>query len=309
MLLFLYGPDTYRSREKLKKIIGEYKKADPDWLDFNRVDARDKEIEILKQIRQITDTISMFSQKKLIVIENIFLANRETQDEVLEFLKNRNLEKDRDINIVFWAEEIDKRLSLFKFLKSKVESKEFNLLKDSQLKNWIRNYVEEQKGDIDNKAIDKLVEYVGKDLWRIANEINKLISFKMQDTRNKIQVEDVELLVKPEIDLNIFHLVDALGDRNKSRVLKLFKEFLEKGQDENYLLSMFVYQIRNLLKIKFGGGKDLHPFVFRKAQQQARSFDFDQLKKIYHQLLAIDLDIKTGRTDSKTALELFLAQL
>ncbi len=312
MIIFLYGQDIYRSREELRRIVGEYKKArldsarqaNPDWLDFNRIDCRDKEIEIFEQVRQMTDTISMFNEGKLIIIENIFSINQGTQEEILEFLKKRDLGKDKSITIIFWAEELDKRSKLFKFLKSKAKSEEFEFLKGNQLKKWIKDYVSQQGGRIEAQAIEKLIEYIDKDLWRMTNEINKLINYS-----KTIKAENIELLVKPEIDLNIFEMVDALGHKNKNKVLNLFKQYLEKGQDENYLLSMFVYQIRNLIKVKADGKLDIHPFVILKSKQQAKNFSWDDLKKIYHQLMTIDFEIKTGKTDSKTALEMFLVGL
>ena len=76
-----------------------------------------------------------------------------------------------------------------------------------------------------------------------------------------------------------------------------------------YLLDRFVYQFRNLIKVKTGGGKALHPFVFKKTQSQASNFSFEELKKIYQKLLEIDLDIKTGRINARTALELFVTKL
>ncbi len=311
MISFLYGQDIYRSRQEMRKIIKEYKKAclagrqaNPDWLDFNRIDIADNQIEAFEQIRQSADTISMFNQKKLIIIENIFSGPQQVQDEVLEFLKKRDLGKDENIIIIFWAEEPDKRLGLFKFLKSKVKVKEFSLLKGSQLRNWIKDYIKEQKGEIDSLAIDKLIEYIGSDLWRMSNEINKLLNYN-----KTIRNESIELLIKPEIDLNIFNMVDALGHKDKNKALKMFKQYLEKREDENYLLTMFIYQIRNLIKAKSGGKLDMHPFVIQKSREQANNFEWDDLKKIYHQLLTIDFDTKTGRADSKTALELWLAQL
>lgn len=304
MIIFLYGQDTYRSREELRKIIEEYKKANPDWLDFVRIDASKEEVDFFEQVHRSADTISMFNQGKLIIIENIFLANREVQDNILDFLKKRNFEKDKDITIVFWADEVNVKNNLFKFLKSKAKSQEFKYLKGNQLRNWIKNYINQEKGEIENSALEKLIEYADSDLWRMNNEINKLLNYS-----RTIKKENVELLVKPEIDLNIFEIVDALGHKNKNKVLKLFKQYLEKREDEAYLLAMFIYQIRNLIKVSSGGKLDMHPFVIRKTRQQVRNFKWDDLKKIYYQLMTIDLDIKTGRTDPKIALEMFVVSL
>lgn len=311
MIKFLYGQDIYRSREEVKKIIGEYKKANPNWLDFARINCRDNEIEIFEEMRRAIDTVSMFNEKKLIVIENIFSlsqAQDKFEDELLGFIKKRKLDENKNIDIVFWDEEPNKGTKLFKFLQ-KFTVKEFNLLKGVQLKNWVKRAVEEQKGKIENLAIDRLMGYIGGDLWRMTNELNKLISYKTQATECDIRVEDVELLVKPEIDLNIFNMIDALGQKNKARVLKLFNQHLEKGDSDMYLWDRFIYQFRNLIKVKSGGKLDMHPFVVQKTKQQADNFDFEELKKIYSSLLAIDFDMKIGKTDFKTALELFVSAL
>ena len=312
MLIFLYGQDTYRSREETRKIIEEYRKANSNWLDLIKIDVSDKNLEIFEDIYQSVNAVSMFSNKKLIIIENVFLPDQKTQEKILKLLEKKETEKNKDITIIFWAEEVDKKNKLFKFLEERAKVKEFNNLRGIQLRNWIKDFIQNQGGGIDNQALDKLIEYVGSDLWRITNEINKLISFKSQAPNSKSQTikgEDIELLVRPEIDLNIFEMIDALGYKNKSKALSLFKKHLEKGEDEGYLLSMFIYQIRNLIKLKSGGRLDMHPFVIKKTRQQARNFSFEDLKKIYYQLLTIDFDIKTGRADSKVALELWVVNL
>jgi DNA polymerase-3 subunit delta len=306
MIIFLYGQDTFRSREELKRIIQNCEKTSLNWFNFVRIDAKDNEIEIFEQIRESTNTISMFNEKKLIVIENIFSAPQDIQKEIPEFLKNKKTEKDENISIVFWSEESDEKNELFKFLKTTAKTQKFEELKGVQLRNWIKNYILEQDGKIDIWALGKLIEYVGSDLWRMSNEINKLLSYNPV-----IKIEDIESLVKPEIDLNIFDMVDALGQKNKVRVINLFNQHLEKGGDEFYLLSMFIYQIRNLLRIKSTpiSKLDLHPFVIRKTQYQVKNFTFEELKKIYYQLMTIELEAKTGKADISTALELFLAKI
>jgi DNA polymerase-3 subunit delta len=306
MLIFLYGQDTYRSREELRKIIEAHKKSSLNWFNFVRVDAKDKETEIFGQIRQTTGTISMFSEKKLIVAENISFATTEAQDEILGFLKNKNTEKDNETTIIFWSEEIEEKNELSEFLKKSAQCKKFDLLKGAQLKNWIKNCVVENNGSIDNQAIDKLIEYAGNDLWRTSNEINKLLSHN-----KKIEIKGIKLLIKPEIDLNVFDIIDAIGLKNKNKALKLMSTYFEKGEDEIRLLGMFVYQFRNLIKVKSAPAENpgLHPFVLRKTEEQARNFSFEELKKIYYQLLTIDFDIKLGKINPIAALELFVAKL
>jgi DNA polymerase-3 subunit delta len=305
MITLLYGLDTYRSKEELRKMIKENKKANTDWADFIRIDASDKQMEILGEIKQATDTMSMFDSSKMVVVENVFDLDQDAQEEILEFLKKKKFENNKDITINFWTEAADGEL--FKYLKSKAECKEFKLLDKSQLKKWIKDFINQQKASIDNPALEKLIEWVGNDLWRMSNELHKLFAYDPT-----IRLESIELLIRPEIDLNIFNLVDAIGYKNKAKALKLFNQHIEDGADEHYLLSMIVYQIRNLIRVKTAKAIELlglHPFVARKTSQQAEKFTFETFKKIYYQLMTIDFESKLGKIDIKIALEKFITDL
>lgn len=306
MLIFLYGEDTYRSREEMRKIITEHGKASLNWFNFVRIDAKEREVEIFEQIRQTANTTSMFSEKKLIIAENIFFATAEAQNNILNLSKTKSTEKDNETTIVFWSDEVEEKNELFEFLKKSAKCQKFDPLKGAQLKNWIKNYVLENNGNIDNHSIDKLIENIGSDLWRMSNEINKLLSHNQ-----KIGIADIELLIKPEIDLNVFEIIDAIGIKNKNKALKLMSSYFERGEDEIRLLGMFVYQFRNLIKVKSAPLENLglHPFVLRKTKEQVKNFSFEELKKIYYRLLTIDFDIKLGRVDAMTALELFVTSL
>jgi DNA polymerase-3 subunit delta len=307
MLIFLYGQDGYRSKEELRRVIEKNRINNSDWFDFIRIDASDKQVEIFKELKQTANTISMFSQKKLVIIEDVFSLNQESQDEISEFLKKKKIEDSKDITIIFWTSEADVKSDLFKYLNSKAECKEFKFLQGAQLKKWIKDFVDKEKGSIDNSAAEKLTERIGNDLWRMSNELNKLLSYN-----KTIRLENVELLVRPEIDLNIFQLVDAIGYKQKAKVLSLFGQYIESGESEYYLLSMIAYQIRNLIKAKTAKDIELlglHPFVVRKTKQQVENFTLEELKKIYHQLMMIDFESKLGKVDITAALELFLTNL
>jgi len=309
MIIFLYGQDTYRSKEELRKMIEKNKQSNVEWLDFVRIDASDKQIDIFEELKKTINTIPMFSTAKMMIIDNIFDLNNDKQGEILEFLKKSKIDKNENITIVFWADEVNgKSVSsadgLQKYLKSRAEYKEFKLLEPAKVKQWIKEFVANQKASIDNSAVEKLAEWVGNDLWRMSNELNKLVAYNPT-----IRHESVELFIGPEIDLKIFDLVDAIGYKNKSKALKLFNQHIDEGADLYYLLSMIAYQFRNLIKIKTTKAIELlglNPFVARKSEQQAHNFTYEELKKIYSQLMIIDFESKLGKTNVQTALELVI---
>ncbi len=325
MIYFLYGPDKYRARQKLNHIIKEYKKNHQSGLSFIIIDLDSEnnsfDKEKLEDIKKTGNTVSMFDQKKLIVLKNSFSQSEKFQQEFLDYLKQKKAAEDKDLSIVLLEEKIDKKSKLFKFLKQKSNNQCFDLLKNHQVVKWIKGHLKKKKLDIENPALDLLIKYIGNDLWKMENELNKLISFAQKD-QNKIQIEDIKKLIKPKIDLNIFNTIDALASRNKKTALKLLNHHLQEGESPGYLLNRFVYQFRNLIKVKsflnnnypgnyysMASKLNMHPFVAKKSISQARNFTFDDLKKIYNKLLAIDLDIKTGNINSKTALEIFIFDL
>ena len=83
---------------------------------------------------------------------------------------------------------------------------------------------------------------------------------------------------------------------------------------------MINFQFRNLLTIKeliekklpyykIINKSSLHPFIVKKSYQQAQKFTLQELKKIYQKIFETDLNIKTGRLDPQTALDLFIAEI
>ena len=222
-------------------------------------------------------------------------------------------------NIILFYEEdkVDKRNILFKFLKKEAKCQEFELLTGQKLKNWIKKEFEKYRTKIDPFVLEKLVDYVGNDLWRMENEIKKLVSFK---NKKEVKTDDVNLLIRSKIETDIFKTIDAMASKNRKEALDLLHKHLEKGDSPLYLFSMINYQIRNLLTVKDLVEKNkpynlilkesgLHPFVVRKSCYQSRKFTFLELKKIYQKIFQVDLDIKTGRLQSEIGLDLFISEI
>jgi len=193
----------------------------------------------------------------------------------------------------------------------------FDNLTGTKLADWVKKEIQNSGGSISAEAIEKLINFVGPDLWQMHNEVNKLISFKVDKI---ITEKDIDLLVKSKYDPNIFATIDALAAKNKNLAYKLMHEHLEQGENEIYILTMFIYQFRNLLQIKnlidSGVPSDglakktgLHPFVIKKSWSQMRNFSQDVLRKIYERLLNLDIAIKRGKIEPQTALDLIVAEI
>lgn len=310
MIILLFGEDTYRSKKKLNEVVDEYKEAQQGEVSLEDFKAADIDYRDFKdQFRQA----SMFADKKLAVVRHAF----EEEDFKEGFLEDAEQWQESDDIIVLFEEEVSKSDSLFKFIKKNAQWEQFELLEGKELKDWASRQFDNLGVEIDSEALSTLVDYVGGDLWRFSNEIEKLANYKKG---GEVELEDVELLVKPDLETDIFNTIDAFAFKNNQKSLNLIQEHLDQGDSPLYILSMINYQLRNLLNVKqlnqqgesFSAIKqktDLHPYVIKKSLKQCRQFSLEEIKKIYHQLLEVDLDIKTGKVDKEPALKSFIAEV
>ena len=321
MIIFLYGQDNFRSREKLNEIIERFKKDGKNDLSLEIFDGENLEFNFFKNA---LTTLSFFSSKKLIIVKNL-LAKGSTKL-LEEFSEYKSQLDSKDTVVVFWEEkDPDKRTKLFKFFKKTGKCQEFKLLENYQITDWIKKELEKtntaKTGSclISSEAQKKIAAFVGSNLWQMKNEINKLASYKL----GRIESDDIDTLVASSITSNVFDIVDALGNKNQKSALKFLHEQLEKGENAIYLFTMIVYQFRNLIKVKscFGSAAEtespqsisketgLHPYVAQKTIAQTKKFSLTELKENYQKLLNFDLLIKTGKIEPVAALDLLIIQM
>ena len=311
MILFFYGEDTYRLKQKLKDLKEKYISASLGDTNLKTLDGKSENADNI--IRQVL-AYPFLAKTRLVILENFLKeGKKEVQDKIGDFLP-----KVPETTVLVFTEDNmpDKRTSLFKKLNKPKVAQEFKPLDDGGVKSWIRAEVEYFNGEIEQLAVEKLFEFVGSDLWRLSNEIQKLVSYNQ-----KISIDTVQLLVRPQTSSDIFALVDALANRNKKRSFSEYYRLIENSENELYVLSMIVYQYRNMLVVRdfvergvnsqyeLAKVSKLHPFVAGKTMNLVRNYTLIELKKIYEELLNFDIAVKTGKMESKVAMDVLVAKL
>ena len=135
-----------------------------------------------------------------------------------------------------------------------------------------------------------------------------------------ITEQDIEILVRPKIDSNIFNLVDAVSAGNQEKAINELYKLYKNSVYELVILSMILRQFKNLIIIKelldFGNNQakiqketKLHPFVVKKTINQSKKFSFKHLKSIYKIILDYDVKLKTGELNNKLGLEMLIAEV
>lgn len=314
MIIFLYGKDSFRARQKLNEIIGHYKKIHKNGLSLKYLDSsRDDFDKAFDDFKNGLNQFSIFKEKQMAIMINPFFRS----DFKEKFLKERKKLSESENIILIYEEDIKKSDTLFKFFEKYAKCQEFEALESQKLINWAKKEFEKYQAKIDTATVKKVIDCAGNDLWRLDNEIKKLVSYK---NGQKITNQDVELLVKSKIGTDIFKTIEAISQKNKKLAIDLLHKHLEKGESPLYLLSMINFQFRNLAIIKHMVEKQrpynvilaksgLHPFVVKKSFSQAQWFTFQDLKKIYQKIFQADFDIKTGRIEPETAIDMLVAEI
>jgi DNA polymerase-3 subunit delta len=315
MVFFLYGLDTFLLQRKLKEIIGKYRSKHQSGFNFLKIEATE---EGFQKMKDTVETISMFKEKKLIIVHNLLSTSKLIQSTFEDYFK-KNLFVNEGVSLIIAQEgEPDKRTKLYKLLfKKAFKKQEFPGLTNENLHAFIKKEVGQLDAEINSEAIDELMLFFGNDLWQIENEIQKLVSFRPNKTISK---DDVQKICTANINSNIFETIEAISKKDKKTALRLASKYFEGGDNELQLLSMINYQFRNLIKIKslLNESKPfytlqkmtkLHPFVIKKTLPIAQKFSMEQLKEIYKKLLETDFQIKTGKIDPKLGIEMFIMQV
>lgn len=316
MIIFLYGNDTYRSSQKLKEIKENFKeKTDPSGINVVTFSGESFNLE---KFNNSASQSGFLVAKRLIIVKNLLLSkpSKELAADLAELLTR--LENSDNIFVFLENGEPDQRTVLFKLLTAKkTAAQNFKPLENAELERWVKKYLEDTGGKINQPALNLLLAFLGNNLWLITNELNKLTAFKNNET---ITAEDVKTQVAARLNENIFGLSDALAAGNKKAALQILHEQLEIGLNEIYLLTMITRQFRILTEIKsllsqgvlktqIAAKLKLHPYVVKKSLAPAEKFTLSRLRNIYGWLTEIERKIKSTSLPPRPLLDLLILQI
>jgi len=166
MIIYIYGADTYRSRQYLNDQITKFKQArDPQGYNVVVLDAQ--KVEGGKILAEILSS-PFLAEKRLVVVENILsTSDKEFLDKLIERIKNKKIP---DSNIlIFWQGEklgkVKEIKELETILKKEKYIQEFVALVGSALNAWIAQEAKKRQAKISASAIDYLALNTGSDMW------------------------------------------------------------------------------------------------------------------------------------------------
>ena len=160
----------------------------------------------------------MMAEKNIVIVKEAQAINN--LDWLLSYLNNCG---DSSILVICYKyKKLDKRTKLWTALSQSKDCcvLDSSKMKEGQLSKWVEDYMKDKGFKITSKASYLLTEYLGNDLSKIANELNKLFIIKKESPY--IDTDDIEKHVGISKDYNIFELQRALVNRQADKITMIF---------------------------------------------------------------------------------------
>lgn len=330
-LYLFYGIEEYLIRnycEQLEKAI-----ISDDFKLLNKVvlDGRTTPAQIIENSR----TAPVFSDRKLVVVKNsgLFKGGRKADgeekpgstgkkgktaagrgkggDELVEFLQDMP----EHVCLIFIEQEIDKRIKYVDLIDKNGLIVNFDYKKPNDMAAWVIKRLREMDHDASPRTCAMIVEYCEQGMDDVLNELKKLCAYA--GDRSLITEDDVAKVCTKSVKSRIFDLTDAIAAKSISTALSIVGDMAVLREPMPKVLFMISRQFRQLIQAKLllgdGVGKGeiasffkVPPFIADKLIRQAQSFDMDSLKNAAARGLELDVAIKTGNLDDRTAVELMI---
>ena len=292
----LHGEESYYI-DAITQYIEEHA-LDPSTKAFNQTVLYGKEIDY-KTVLDNARRYPVLSDKQVVIIKEA--QELKTLDKLESYLKNP-----LDSTILVLAHKHKKLDKRKKFAKAAVASAkvclvESSRLYDNQVPQWVSNYIKDQGAHIKPAAAQLLAEYLGTDLSKIANELDKLLlNLPEGGTIDKRLIQKNIGISK---DFNVFELQNALGKRDGLRSFLIVKYFTANPKNHPLpaitatLYNFFskVYVCQSMLRasdLELAKTIGANKFFVKDYRAAAKQYSRPQLERIFGLLKEYDLRAK-----------------
>ncbi|MFK7781851.1 DNA polymerase III subunit delta [Psychroserpens sp.] len=240
----------------------------------------------------------MMAERQVVIV-------KEAQDlsRTIEKLSNyaENPQPTTVLVVNYKYKKIDKRKALYKTIKKLGIVFEGKKLYENQVADWIRRVLSGKKYTISPKAAQMLVEFLGTDLSKINNELEKLKIILPEGTQ--ITAEHIEQHIGISKDYNNFELRKAVGERNSVKVFKIINYFANNPKDNPMVVTVsLLFNFFSQL-LHFHGLHDknprnvasalkINPYFVNEYVSAARNFPMKKVSSVVSLLREFDVKSK-----------------
>lgn len=305
---FLMGDEPYFI-DKIADYI-EHNVLDESEREFNQSVLYGRDVNV-QQVISEAKRYPMMSDKQVVIIkeaQNIRLI------EELESYVQQPLES-TILVLCYKYKTLDKRKTFPKTIAKTGVLFESKKLYDNKVPDWISGYLKEKKYNAAPKAIQLLAEYLGADLGKIANELDKLMINLPPGT--EINPDHIQQNIGISKDYNSFELNDAVGKRDILKANRIINYFGENPKDHpmvltvgtlyNYFVKVLIYNmLQDKSRENAARALGVSPFFLQDYITAANNYPATRVKYAIGLLREYDLKSKgfdSGTTEEKELLK------
>lgn len=191
----------------------------------------------------------------------------------------------------------------------------FPLQSEALLRQWLSNIAKKSDKTIDSRAAQYLIASLGRKMQPMKIEFEKIIAYSKG---TQITREDIDaVIVKPVVE-NVFNLIDAIFEGKRELCYSLIYKLRSQKAEPVELISLLSGQLITIYKAKLylleglsrtatvsslGGG-----YGVEKCTQKAEKIKLENIRGLISLCFESDKNIKQGRMEGWTALEMIIAE-
>ena len=201
--------------------------------------------------------------------------------------------------ICYKYKTLDKRKKLSKLLKQNGVLFESKKLYENQVPDWIRRVMKGKGYTITHKAAQMLTEFLGNDLSKVNNELEKLqLIIKPKE---QITPEIVEENIGISKDFNNFELQNAIGARDVKKAFGIVQYFAHNPKNHPLVITIaLMYSFFSKLLIYHSltdksvaaSALGVSPYFVKNYQTASRNFPMKNISAIIASIREVDMKSK-----------------
>ncbi|WP_340073645.1 DNA polymerase III subunit delta [Leptobacterium sp. I13] len=291
-IYFLMGEEPYYI-DKIAEYIENNILSD-DEKSFNQVILYGRDVSI-DAIVSNCKRYPMMAERQVVIVREAQELSR-TIENLTSYIEN--IQPTTVLVMCYKYKALDKRKKLYKAVQKAGVLYESKRLYENQVGEWIRRVLSGKGYSISPKASLMLVEFLGTDLSKINNELEKLQL--IIPSGNEITPELIEENIGISKDFNNFELRKAIGARDEVKATRIINYFAQNSKDNPLVVTIsLLYNFFSQL-LHYHGLHDhsvknvaatlrINPYFVGEYQTAARNYPMKKVSKIITYLRDIDL--------------------
>ncbi|MBQ4821945.1 DNA polymerase III subunit delta [Aquimarina sp. MMG016] len=293
-IYFLMGEEPYYI-DKISEFIDKNVLAEEE-KGFNQMVLYGRDVSV-EDIVSNAKRYPMMAERQVVIVKEAQDLSR-TIEKLVDYAENP--QPTTVLVVCYKYKKLDKRKKLHKVIAKNGIIFEGKKLYENQVADWIRKVLAGAKYNIEPKAAQMLVEFLGTDLGKISNELEKLKLIIPEGSQ--ITAHHVEENIGISKDFNNFELRKAIGIRDVVKAHRIINYFAQNPKDNPLVMTISLLYSFFSQVLQYHGLSDksqrnvasalkVNPYFVKDYTEAAHNYPMKKVSQII--ALLRDADVKS----------------